>query len=107
MKLPTHNDIPSFPEKFTDLCIGFSKTLDLLQGQFPDQKEVNCSHTPDSLKYFEHWSALAFSLVHSELPALLPSQEVKMMSEEHPLFFSVDLNENIHKNWLIRDTTQL
>ena len=55
MKLPTHNDIPSFHYKLADLCIDFIKTPDLLQGQFSDQKEVNCSHTLDSLKHFEHW----------------------------------------------------
>ena len=105
MKLPTHNDIPSFLERLANLCIDFSKTPDLLQGQFPDQKEVNCSHTPESLKHFEHWSALAFSLVHSELPALLPNQTVKMMSKEHLPFSTVDLNGNTHKNWFVRDTS--
>ena len=104
MKLPTHNDIPSFPERLADLCIDFSKTPDLLQCQFSDQKEVNCSHTPESLKHFEHWSALAFSLVHSELLALLPNQAVKM-SEEHLPFSTMDLNGNTHKNQFIRDTS--
>ena len=89
MKLPTHADIPTLSDTLANACLNFSLTPFLLQGKFPDQHEVNCSYPNEGLGHFKHWSKLAFSMIHSDLPALLPNQIIKM-EEEHLPFSDMD-----------------
>lgn len=106
MKLPTHSDIPTLSDTLANSYFNISLTPFLLSGKFPYQHEVICSYPNEGLEHFQHWSKLAFSMIHSDLPALLPNQAMKMMGKEHLSFSDMDIEGNKVNNWFIRDTSE-
>ena len=87
MKIPTHKDIPEPPQNSTRIC-SLEKNFKLnawrrrahrqchfFNGLF-NQTQLECSHLYTKV----------FQVLHSDIPALLPNQEIKFLSEtEHPL----------------------
>ena len=94
MKIPTHNDIPVPPQNATRSCF-FEDNFKLTECRSRAYRQCrffNGLFNQTSLEG-SHLYTKIFQILHSAIPALLPNQEIKFLSEmEHPL------KEVEHKN---------
>ena len=87
MKIPTHKDIPDPPLNGTKTC-AFDKTFNFII--WKNLAKGQCNFFNALFKQLEeegsHRYTKVFQVLHSDVPALLPNQEIKFLSEtEHPL----------------------
>ena len=87
MKIPTHKDIPEPPQNGTKPCT-FDKTFNFIT--WKNLAKGQCNFFNALFHQLEqegsHLYTKVFQMLHSDIPALLPNQEIKFLSEtEHPL----------------------
>ena len=87
MKIPTHKDIPVPPQNATRLCL-FEKNFELTEWRSQAYRQCHFFNGLFNQMLLEgsHLYTKIFQVLHSDIPALLPNQEIKFLSEiEHPL----------------------
>ena len=87
MKIPTHKDIPDPPLNGTKTCT-FDKSFNFII--WKNLAKGQCNFFNALFQQLEeegsHLYTKVFQVLHSDVPALLPNQEIKFLSEtEHPL----------------------
>ena len=87
MKIPTYKDIPEPPQNGTKTCT-FDKTFNFII--WKNLAKGQCNFFNGLFHQLEqegsHLYTKVFQVLHSDVPALLPNQEIKFLSEtEHPL----------------------
>ena len=87
MKIPTYKDIPEPPQNGTKTCT-FDKTFNFIT--WKNLAKGQCNFFNALFHQLEqegsHLYTKVFQVLHSDVPALLPNQEIKFLSEtEHPL----------------------
>ena len=87
MKIPTHKDIHVPPHNATRVC-SFEKNFKLTEWRSRVYRQYGFFNGLFSQMLLEgsHLYTKLFQVLHSDIPALLPNQEIKFLSEnEHPL----------------------
>ena len=87
MKIPTHKDIPVPPQNATRTCF-FENNFKLTEWRSRAYRQCHFFNGLFNQTLLEgsHLYMKIFQIVHSDIPALLPNQEIKFLSEiEHPL----------------------
>ena len=87
MKITTHKDIPVPPHNATRLC-SFEKNFKLTEWGSWAYRQCHLFNRLFNQMLLEgsHLYTKIFQVLHSDIPALLPNQEIKFLSEiEHPL----------------------
>ena len=87
MKIPTHKDIPEPPQNGTKSC-SFKPTFNFVTWR--NMANEQCRFFNALFNQIEqeasHLYTKVFQVLHSDVPALLPNQGIKFLSEtEHPL----------------------
>ena len=83
LRLPTYRDIPDWNASFYDKCNQYATS----KGN-PIHKIMEDACRLDDFHHLHH---LAISLIHSDLPAILPNQQVSMLRESELPLSSFDL----------------
>ena len=87
MKIPTHKDIPEPPQNSTRIC-SLEKNCKLNAWRCRTHRQgcfFNGLFNQTQLEG-SHLYTKVFPVLHSDIPALLPNQEIKFLSvTEHPL----------------------
>ena len=87
MKIPTHKDITVPPQNTTRVC-SFEKNFKLTEWRIRAYRQC-CFFNGlfnQTLLEDSHLYTNIFQVPHSDIPALLPNQEIKFLSKvEHPL----------------------
>ena len=87
MKIPTHRDIPVSPQNATRTCY-FEDNFKLTEWRSRAYRQCrffNGLFNQTSLEGSYLYTKI-FQILHSDIPALLPNQEIRFLSEmEHPL----------------------
>ena len=87
MKIPTHKDTPVPSQNATRVC-SFEKNFKLTEWRSRAYRQC-CFFNGlfnQTLLEGSHLYMKIFQVLHSDIPALLPNQEIKFLSEiEHPL----------------------
>ena len=87
MKIPTHKDIPVPPQNATRTCF-FENNFKLTEWRSRAYRQCRFFNGLFNQTLLEgsHLYTKIFQIIHSDIPALLPNQEIKFLSEiEHPL----------------------
>ena len=87
MKIPTHKDIPVPPQNAIRVC-SFEKNFKLAEWRSRAYRQCHFFNGLFNQTLLEgsHLYTKIFQVLHSDIPALLPNQEIKFLSEvEHPL----------------------
>ena len=87
MKIPTHKDIPVPPQNATRTCF-FENNFKLTEWRSRAYRQCRFFDGLFNQTLLEgsHLYTKIFQIIHSDIPALLPNQEIKFLSEiEHPL----------------------
>ena len=87
MKIPTHKDIPVAPQNATRSCY-FEDNFKLTEWRSRAYRQCRFFNGLFNQTLLEgsHLYTKIFQILHSDIPALLPNQEIKFLSEmEHPL----------------------
>ena len=99
MKIPTHKDIPVPPQNTTRTCF-FERNFKLTEWRSRAYRQChffNGLFNQTSLER-SHLYTKIFQIIHSDIPALLPNQEIKFLSEmEHPLQEVEHMNSGLNK----------
>ena len=87
MKIPTYKDIPEPPQNGTKTCT-FDRTFNFIA--WKNLAKEQCNFFNSLFHQLEqegsHLYTKVFQVLHSDIPTLLPNQEIKFLSEtEHPL----------------------
>ena len=95
MKIPTHGDMPDG----TKPCVFNKNTFHL--HAWRDGAKKQC-HFFNSLahqvgKQAKHWSTRIFQMLHSDIPTMLPNQEIPFLSKEFHSVSDVDLGQKCTK----------
>ena len=87
MKIPTHKDIPVPPQNATRVCF-YEKIFKLTEWRSRAHRQccfLNGLFNQTLIDGSNLYTNI-FQVLHSDIPALLPNQEIKFLSEsEHPL----------------------
>ena len=100
MKIPTHKDIPVPPQKATRTCF-FEYNFKLTDWRSRAYRQCRFFNGLFNQTLLEgsHLYTKIFQIFHSDIPVLLPNQEIKFLSEiEHPL------QEVEHKDTVLNKT---
>ena len=100
MKIPTHKDIPVPPQNATRTCF-FEYNLKLTEWRSRAYRQCRFFNGLFNQTLLEgsHLYMKIFQILHSDIPMLLPNQEIKFLSEmEHPL------KEVEHKDTVLNTT---
>ena len=87
MKIPTHKDIPVPPHNATRVC-SFEKNFKLTEWRSQAYRQCRFFNVLFNQMLLEgsHLYTKIFQVLHSDIPALLPIQEINFLSEsEYPL----------------------
>ena len=87
MKIPTHKDIPVPPQNATRTCF-FENNFKLTEWRSRAYQQCHFFNGLFNQTLLEgsHLYMKIFQIIHSDIPVLLPNQEIKFLSEiEHPL----------------------
>ena len=87
MKIPTHNDIPVAPQNSTRKCF-MEDNFRLTSWRSRAYRQCRFFNGLFNQTFLEgfHLYTKIFQILHSDIPALLPNQEIRFLSEmEHPL----------------------
>ena len=87
MKIPTHKDIPVSPQNATRSCY-FEENFKLTEWRSRAYRQCRFFNGLFNQTLLEgsHLYTKIFQILHSDIPALLPNQEIRFLSEmEHPL----------------------
>ena len=87
MKIPTHKDTPVPPQNATRTCF-FEDNFKLTEWRSRAYRQCHFFNGLFNQMLLEgsHLYTKIFQIIHSDIPALLPNQEIKFLSEnEHPL----------------------
>lgn len=88
VKIPTHKDIPDLPLNGTKPCVIDADKFRLYEYRMKARRQCKFFNdlTIQVNKQAKHWYTRIFHHLHSDIPALLPNQEIKFLSEvEHPV----------------------
>ena len=86
MKIPTHKDIPVPPQKATRVC-SFEQNFKLTEWRSRAYRQCCFCNGLFNQALLEgsHLYMKIFQVLHSDIPALLPNQEIRFLSESgHP-----------------------
>ena len=100
MKIPTHKDIPVPPQNATRTCF-FEDNFKLTEWRSRAYRQCHFFNGLFNQTSLEgsHLYTKIFQILHLDIPALLPNQEIKFLSEmEHPL------KEVEHKDTVLNTT---
>ena len=87
MKIPTHKDIPVPPYNAIQVC-SFGKNFKLTEWRSRAYRQCHFFNGLFNQTLLEgsHLYTKIFQVLHSDIPALLPNQEIKFLPEsEHPM----------------------
>ena len=87
MKIPTHNDIPVAPQNATRKCF-MEDNFRLTSWRSRAYRQCRFFNRLFNQTFLEgsYLYTKIFQILHSDIPALLPNQEIRFLSEmEHPL----------------------
>ena len=108
MKIPTYKDISEPPQNGTKTCT-FDKTFNFII--WKNLAKGQCNFFNGLFHQLEqqgsHLYTKVFQVLHSDVPALLPNQEIKFLSEtEHPLH-EEDKDTDVNKTHSKRSTDDI
>ena len=109
MKIPTYKDIPEPPQNGTKTCT-FDRTFNFITWR--NLAKGQCNFFNGLFHQLEqegsHLYTKVFQVLHSDIPALLPNQEIKFLSEtEHPLNEEEDTDSDVNKTRSKRSTDDI